>query len=156
LASIAAFALRAHAAPAPLDSAAAVAFLRSNATPVRLEAGALAGAGGDSLRHAAAASRFVLVGEAHGFVESPALSAALFRAMRSGGPAHFVTEAGPVSAQDIERLAREKDPVAAFAAYDRAHPWALPFYTWREEAEMAAGIVRAGGDVWGVDQEFME
>jgi hypothetical protein len=148
------------AAAAPLDSAAVVAALKARAATVNLMDGRLGGPGADSLRAVLRSARFLLVGEPHGFVEVPQVCAALYHEFRATGPAALAIETGPASAHEVERLARERDAVAAFRTFDATYPWALPFYTWREEGEMAASVVRESGvahdALWGLDQEFME
>src|SRR5207253_10702835 len=70
---------------------------------------------------------------------------------------YLAIETGPASGHEVERLARERDAVAAFRTFDSTYPWALPFYTWREEGEMAASIVRESGvtrdALWGLDRK---
>ena len=138
-------ALPASAATAPFDSTAVVAVMAAHALPLTLVDGALAGAGADTLEVELARDRFVLVGEPHGFVEPPRFVAALYDAFARSGAAHLAIENGPVSAGVIEDLAARPDPIAAFRGFDREYPWGLPFYTWREEAAMAAHVVGAAG-----------
>jgi hypothetical protein len=143
---------------APVDSLAAVELLRTHAYPLTLEAGELHGAGADSL-WSEGRRRFVVVGEDHGFAEVPRFCAALFRGLHRTGYQHVAIEVGPLSANVMSSLARQREPLAAFRQYDATHPWGLAFLAWQEEAEWVIDAVHTagGGDgvVWGLDQEFM-
>ena len=148
-----------RAAAAPVDSLGAVELLRTHAYPLTLSAGELHGAGADSLWSEARRSRFMMVGEDHGFAEVPRFCAALFRGLHRTGYQHVAIEVGPVSANVISGLAHEREPLTAFRRFDAAHPWGLPFLFWQEEAEWVIDAVRTAGGgpdvVWGLDQEFM-
>ena len=134
--------LAAPATAAPIDSLGAVELIRTHAYPLTLQAGELQGAGADSLWSEARRSRFVMVGEDHGFAEVPRFCAALFRGLHRNGYRHVAIEVGPVSANVISRLAREREPLAAFRRFDSAHPWGLPFLFWQEEAEWVIDAVK--------------
>jgi hypothetical protein len=137
-------ALAAPATAAPIDSLGAVELLRTHAYPLTLQAGELHGAGADSLWSEARRSRFVMVGEDHGFAEVPRFCAALFRGLHREGYRHVAIEVGPMSASVISSLAREREPLTAFRRFDAAHPWGLPFLFWQEEAEWVIDAVRMG------------
>lgn len=115
----------------------------------------LAGPGAELLREAAAQSQFLLIGESHGNVETPALTAALARALRSVGYAVLAVEVGPVSARKLEELASRPDAMEAFQEFHERLPLTLPFFFWREEVAMLIEGRKLGYRVWGLDQEFI-
>jgi len=148
------------ASAAAVDSTAAFELIRANALPLRLQDDTLAGPGAARLMAEGSRSRFVLVGEDHGIAELPRFCTAYFHGLQRIGFHHVAIEVGPVTAQIIGDLAREKDPIAAFRRYDAAHPWSMPFVNWREEAAWVADVIRTSGGrsdaLWGLDQEFLE
>jgi hypothetical protein len=163
-----ALALGAAAAPpratarAPQDGAPAalVDELARHRYPLTLENGSLGGEGARVLSDEARAAAFVLVGEDHGLAEMPRFVDALFRLVAPHGYRHLAVEAGPVTGRYLTRMASAPDAERAFADFNREHPFALPFYSWREEAEMLASAVRAAGPatrepIWALDQEFI-
>jgi hypothetical protein len=145
---------------APVDSLGATEILRANAQPLTLENGELRGPGADSLWSEAKRSRFVMVGEDHGFAEVPHFCAALFRGLHRAGYGHVAIEVGPITARTAATLAASAHPVEAFRAFDKSHPWGIPFLFWQEEAEWVTDALHTaggGGEVlWGLDQEFIE
>lgn len=128
---------------------------------MKLENGALTGPGAQALLARLPKAQFVLIGEEHGFADTPRLALALARAGRKYGLTHHVVETGPLSeewAGDVLRKAGVDGLARALAG----RPLALPFLTMREDAELAHYFVagaRRGADaldaLWGVDQEFI-
>jgi hypothetical protein len=145
--------VRAQAAPSLADE------LARHRYGLTLENVELGGDGATFLLDEARASEFVLIGEDHGFAEMPRFTAALFRALEPSGYHHLVVEAGPITGRYITRMATDKDPQRAFADFNRTYPFALPFYSWREEADMLATAAAAAKGVdepiWALDQEFI-
>jgi hypothetical protein len=133
--------------------------LSAHAVPLTLAVGRISGPGADLLRSEAGRSQFVLVGEDHGMRELPRLTAALFRAIQPAGYSHLAVEVGPYSGRTLEATLRRPGGRSAFARAVKANPWAVPFYAWVEEADMAADVVAATpgrtGTIWGLDQEFI-
>ena len=128
--------------------------------PLTLENGRLGGEGARVLSDEAKASEFVLVGEDHGLAEMPRFVDALFRLVAPHGYRHLAVEAGPLTERYLTRMASGADAQKAFADFNREHPFALPFYSWREEAEMLESAVRIVGPatrepIWALDQEFI-
>lgn len=145
---------------APVDSLGAAEILRANAHPLTLENGELRGPGADTLWSEARRSRFVMVGEDHGFAEVPRFCAALFRGLHRAGYGHVAIEVGPISAKTAARLAISPRPIEAFRAFEAAHPWGIPFLFWQEEVEWVTDALHTAGGgpdvLWGLDQEFIE
>lgn len=144
----------AKASPPSLDSV-----LRENRRDLTFTGGTLGGPGAIFLESEGRSSQFVLIGEDHGIAEIPEFTAALFRRLVPAGYRHLVIETGPLSGSRIESMASSKDAAAAFAAFNRNHPFALPFFNWREEAAMITETREAAGrvptHVWAIDQEFI-
>ena len=153
------FALLVASTPLTAQDTALVAALRSHAMPLTVDGGRLGGPGADLLKAEAARSQFVLVGEDHGMREPPALTAALFRAIQPVGYSHLAVEVGPFTGRALEAALRRPGGEAAFGRSVKASPWAVPFYNWKEETDMAADVVaatpRRAGTIWGLDQEFI-
>jgi hypothetical protein len=137
------------------DSPLAVA-LTAHRLTLRLDEGKLSGPGADFLVAEGKDSQFFLIGEDHGGVESPRFAAAMYGALQPAGYRHVAVEAGPITGERLEGLATA-DAIGRFSV---AHPFALPFFNWREEAEYLAAVVKSKPSgvkraVWGIDQEFV-
>ncbi len=131
--------------------------LEAHRSPVLLAEGRLGGPGADLLLREGAAAQFFLVGEEHGIADIPELTGALFRNLAPHGYRHLVIETSPPLARELERRARSGGAEAVLEL-SRIHPFAVPFFSWTEEAELlAAAVEGAGSDpiLWGVDYEFM-
>ena len=90
--------------------------------------GALNGEGADAIIAHIKGAQFILVGEDHGFADSPEIAAALARAARPFGFNHHVIEAGPISVDWVANILR-RDGVDGLADGLRGRPLALPFLT---------------------------
>lgn len=120
---------------------------------MRLADGVLTGPGADALTAHLEDAQFILLGEEHGFADSPVIGRALAEAAWAYGLRHHVVEVGPsatVWAGDVLR-----GGVGALAAQLEGKPIALPFLNMREDAELAKYFLDRRGDLWGVDQEFI-
>jgi hypothetical protein len=133
----------AHAEDSPLAAA-----LKAHRMTLRLDGGKLTGAGADFLLDEGRRSQFFLIGEDHGGAESSRFALAVFQALEPAGYHHIAVEAGPITAKRLHSLGS----VEAIGRLNVAHPFALPFFNWREEAEFLVGTK---ADVWGLDQEFV-
>jgi hypothetical protein len=131
----------------------------ANRHAIRLQNGRLEGDGAKLLLDEAAKSQFFLLGEDHGAAETAQVGEAMAVALQPLGFRHIAIEAGPLTGQRLERLAREGG-APALAKFAAAYPFALPFFGWAEEQAYLAAAVRAYGPsakrvVWGLDQEFV-
>lgn len=152
-ASLAAAALAVVAAAAPAGASAQQeregepetlslrAALEQNRHALAMEDGRLTGPGAEFLLREAAAARHLLVGETHGVAEAPALVADLFRRLRDDGYRHLAVEIGPVQARRLNQVISGSDPMAGLRAFLGDHWPGVPFYSWREEAELLAAAV---------------
>lgn len=115
--------------------------------------GGISGPGAELLLREADRARFVLIGEDHGVAEISQVSTAIFRAAR---PAFslYGAEVGPLAAEQIVSMAKDPRGMAAFDDFQRAFPFAFPFATFREDAELMALAARQGAFA-GLDQEFL-
>lgn len=124
-----------------------------------LDEGVLKGRGADFLLSEAKAAQFFLIGEDHGIAEVPQFTVALFQQMNPMGYHHFAIETGPLTAQLLTRLAAEPNAQAAFSAFHKENPFAVPFYNWHEEAALLIAVLKAlkpgAQPLWGLDQEFI-
>jgi hypothetical protein len=119
----------------------------------------LSGPGAAIVRNAVAKADFVLLGEDHGMREIPAFITALCRSeLAPRGFRTYALELGPVAARKTEEALRAKDPVAAMARFETAHPDGLAFFNIREELDWLSACQAASRtplDLIGVDQEFL-
>src|SRR4030095_7354979 len=106
--------------------------LQKNRLPLTMTGGP-AGRGWDWLVEQARDSRFTLIGEEHGVVETAQLSAALFNALRASGYSRMAIELSPIIAQDIETAARRNGLQGILDFFAGAGTW-NPMYL-REEAQ---------------------
>lgn len=123
-----------------------------------LEAGQLAGPGGELLQRAAREAQFTLVGEEHGVAEIPALTAALFRALVPHGYRHLAIETGEALALALDSVARQPAPLPALTAFYEAHWPGAPFFILEPEARLLAEAVAlspARPVLWGLDYDIM-
>jgi hypothetical protein len=123
-----------------------------------LHDGRLAGEGAELLYSAVEQSQFFLIGEEHGVAEIPLITAALFQAGTAVGYKHLAIEVGPLLAQSLTS-ALEQNGRDGLAAFIHSDPLAIPFYSWREDAELLqAAYTTVHGTpnpLWGLDQEFV-
>ncbi len=133
---------------------------RANAATFNLIDGHLKGPGAGMLSRAARENQFIMVGEDHGFREVPEFVGALFEVARPAGYRHLAVEVGPLTSRRLETMMRSpaaQQDLNAFLA--RYTPFTIPFFFWKEEAQMLESVVKsvapARGVVWGLDQEFI-
>ncbi|MFC2951000.1 hypothetical protein ACFOOP_03620 [Marinicaulis aureus] len=126
----------------------------ATAAPMSVTAAGLEGPGAALILERLPDAQFILVGEDHGFAGSPQITRALADAARGGGVIHHVVEIGPISADWVSGVLK-RDGVDGLAAALEGKPLAAPFLNMREDADLAASILENGGDLWGVDQEFI-
>ncbi len=122
--------------------------------------GKLAGPGADFLRNRIAGSHFVLIGEEHGVATIADTVRALLPDLTQSGYRHFAIETDPYIAAKLEAMLRAggTKEVAKFLATD-GNQFAIPFYNWSAEAELALAHVKANANstpsLWGLDQVFI-
>jgi len=134
--------------------------LRSNSSSFNIADGHLRGLGADVLSRAVRENQFILVGEDHGIRELPQFVAALFDAARPAGYRHLAVEIGPITGRRLETMMRAPDAQKQIDTFlGRYTPFTLPFFFWKEEAQMLESVVKSvpaqRGVVWGLDQEFI-
>jgi hypothetical protein len=144
----------------PAQDTALVRALRTSSAPFTLVDGRLEGRGAEVLARAARENQFIMVGEDHGFREAPAFVGALFAAARQAGYRHLAVEAGPITSRRLETMMRAPSAQHDLDAFlGRYTPYTIPFFFWKEEAQMLEGVVKGvpstRGVVWGLDQEFI-
>jgi hypothetical protein len=134
--------------------------LRANVSPFTIANGRMTGAGADALARAARENQFILVGEDHGIRELPEFVSALFAAARPADYRHLGVEIGPITGRRLETTMRAPDSQREIDTFlGKYTPFTLPFFFWKEEAQMLESIVKSvpgtRGVVWGLDQEFI-
>jgi len=143
--------------------AALVAAVRAEGPPksfeqMSLENGALAGPGAKLLLDRLPSAQFILVGEDHGFADSPEIALALAKASRPYGVVYHVLEEGPLITEWAQDRLRQGG-VDALSAALKGRPLSLAFLSKAEDAALAeyfvANAPRGKGALWGVDQEFI-
>ena len=159
--SLAAAFLLALAGTATAQDTTLVHALARHASAFDVAEGRMRGPGADTLAGIARDNQFLLVGEApHGMRELPEFVGALFDLARPAGYGHLAVEAGPLTAQMLERMMRGADPHARVTSFLRDHTsFSLPFFNWSEETDLLAHVVatspRPDNVLWGLDQEFL-
>jgi hypothetical protein len=130
--------------------------IRQTRAPLVLHDGHLTGSGGEMLKREIAASRFVLIGEAHLTHEIPQFAAAVCTEMR---PDAYAVEASPLAARYVASQLHDPERIAHMHATLEAHPWNLAFLDIREENDLAASCAASSANgsfqLWGLDQEFL-
>jgi hypothetical protein len=139
----------------PQASAQLAEALRQSALPISLEHGRPVGPGADWIARESANAQFVLIGEDHGMAEAPRIAAALWNAQMGGAFQQLVIETGPYATVEMADALRAGSE--GLAALNARYPTAIPFFTWREDGEMAEAAVASDGTaaLCGVDQEFI-
>ena len=132
-------------------------------TPIKpaimsLTNGTLDGDGADLLRAKLPDAQFILIGEDHGFADSPEIALALAREARPYDVVHHVIEIGPRTDALVSGILEGGDEVD-LSAFLTGRPLAVPFANMAEDARLADYFVdeaTTGSDpLWGVDQEFL-
>lgn len=132
--------------------------LEANRKTFQLENGLLQGSGADFFQRAAEENQFFLIGENHGLAEIPQFTAALYGLISRESYTYFATETGPYTAAMLQQLTHRAEFLSDLKQLLAQYPWSIPFYGWKEEAQMLDDIVgdRNPGEpvIWGLDQEF--
>ncbi len=125
---------------------------------MRLESGALEGPGAELITDRLATAQFILVGEDHGFADSPEIALALAKEARPFGVVNHVLEVGPLTGDWVVEILKAGGQDALGAAF-AGRPLAAPFVNLKEDAALADYFVsnapRKRRVLWGVDQEFI-
>ncbi|MGH9420024.1 MAG: hypothetical protein ACRD3J_08630, partial [Thermoanaerobaculia bacterium] len=133
---------------------------RTSSAPFAIVDGRLKGSGADVLSRAIRENQFIMVGEDHGIREVPEFVGALFAAAQPAGYRHLAVEVGPVTSRRLETMMRSPTAQQDLNAFlGRYTPFTIPFFFWKEEAQMLEDVVKSvpstRGVVWGLDQEFI-
>ena len=134
--------------------------LKANASEMSIVGGKLEGRGAERIVQEARANQFILVGEDHGIREVPEFVGALFESVRPEGYSHLGVEVGPETTRMLETMMRSPSAQAGLDAFlARYTQFTIPFFFWREEAQMLERVVKSvpkrNEVVWGLDQEFV-
>lgn len=129
--------------------------LSANTYTLRLQNGELRGSGADWLTRRARQADHFLIGERHGTAEIPRIVGALYERLEPLGYNYAALEIGPFTARKVNATLQAGGLQALRALITRYDNSPIAFFDWAEEARLAARIVRSGGTLWGVDQEFM-
>jgi hypothetical protein len=135
-----------------------IARILQNRYSLSVRNGQLSGTGADMLRSAIAQSRFVLLGEEHGFAQAPELATAICNAAGSDRFHAMAIEEGPLAAAALESFARRRDGLAQLSAFAKSFPQSINVYNSRGEFEMLQQCARAAqGEfhLWGLNQEAL-
>lgn len=130
--------------------------VKARAMPLRIAPTGLSGAGAGFLTTQAAASQFVLIGEDHGFADTPQFAQGLQASLGEKRFDHLVLEIGYYAALRVEAsLCEHQDGLARL---NRSFPFFSPFVNFKEDGALATSFVACDGaapSLWGVDQEFL-
>ena len=132
--------------------------LLQNRYSLTLSNGHFTGSAAQLIQSAVAQSRFILVGEQHGFAQSPSFWSAL---CTIGVPAGFHTmaiEEGPLVAGELEQWSTRADGEAQLIAFRKQYPESIDIYTTREDFAMLQHCARTSPSpfhLWGLNQEAL-
>jgi hypothetical protein len=130
-----------------------IARLIQNRYAISVQDGRLSGAAAQVLQSAITKSRFILLGEYHGLIETPKFWTAV---CNTAGAHVMAIEEGPLAAAALEASARRPDGAAQLAAFRKTFPESINIYSAREEFEMLQQCARAARNdfhLWGLNQE---
>lgn len=127
--------------------------LDANKQTLTISRDGLGGPGAATLLAPARTAQFILVGEDHGFAETPEFVDALRRSLGNDAPENLVLEIGPESARRVTQAARS-DKLRELAV---DYPMAIPFLNLREDGAMTSAWLQGSprAALWGLDQEFL-
>lgn len=143
-------------APPPTPPDRFITRLLQNRYALSVGKGQLSGPGRQLLESAIARSRFVLLGENHGFAQTSAFSAAVCNAAGQERLHAMAVEEGPLIAAALEGWVRRPDGLMQLAAFARTFPKSINLYGTHEEYEMLQACARASSGefhLWGLNQE---
>ena len=129
--------------------------IREHRRDLSLVGGSPEGDGFEWLVEQGADARFVLLGEAHGNAETPAITTALADRLADEGFSALALEIGPVAAHRVSTLASEVDAEEQLADLTRDVPFGIAFFNYRDEIDLVCEASRRGYEIWGLDQEFV-
>jgi len=113
----------------------------------------ISGPGAELLLGEAEKASYVLIGEEHGIAEVGWLTRAIYT--RASPPfSTYAGEVGNMAAEKIKDLAQDPGGLAAFDAFQKEFPFAFPFATFKDDAELLGKIAK-GSRIVGLDQEFL-
>jgi len=101
-------------------------------------------------------SRFILVGEDHGFAQTSAFAASICNAAGQDRLHAMAVEEGPLIAAALEGWIRQPDGLTQLGAFTRSFPDSINLSSTRDEYEMLQTCARArSGEfhLWGLNQE---
>lgn len=130
--------------------------VKARAMPLRIAPTGLSGAGAEFLTAQAAASQFVLIGEDHGFADTPQFAQGLQASLGGKRFDHLVLEIGHYAARRVEASLCERKE--GLAQLNQAFAFFSPFVNFKEDGALAASFVacdRKTPSLWGIDQEFL-
>ena len=129
-----------------------------NRYSLTLSNGHFTGSAAQLLRSAVAQSRFILVGEQHGFAEPPAFWSALCSIAVPAGFHTMAIEEGPLAAGELEQWSTRADGEAQLIAFQKQYPESIDIYTTREDFAMLQHCARTSPypfHLWGLNQEAL-
>lgn len=130
--------------------------VKARAMPLRIASAGLSGSGAEFLLTQAAASQFVLIGEDHGFADTPQFAQGLQASLGDKRFDHLVLEIGYYAARRVEAAQCERK--GGLARLNQAFPFFSPFVNFSEDGALAASFAacdRTAPSLWGIDQEFL-
>jgi hypothetical protein len=130
--------------------------LKAATSPLTITAaGDLEGTGGIEMTDAIRDAQFVLIGESHFSRETPAVAAAVCRAMR---PDRYAIEVGPYAAAYVNGLLQVPQRKILMKEREHDFPDNMAFLNVEQENDLAATCMASsqekGEALWGLDQEF--
>jgi hypothetical protein len=132
--------------------------LLQNRYRLTLNNGQFTGSAAQLLQSAVAQSRFILVGEQHGFAQSSSFWSALCTIAVPAGFNTMAIEEGPLVASEIEQWSTHADGEAQLIAFRKQYPESIDIYTTREDFAMLQHCARTSQSpfhLWGLNQEAL-
>lgn len=134
----------------------------ANTYTLHLSNGKLSGPGAKWLVRQGVAVQDFLIGDRHATAQIPRIVAALYEGLAAKGYDRAALEIGPYTARKVDSELQQ----GGLSGYEHwllktahGHPrtgeFLLTGFTdWQGEARLAATVVKDGGHIWGLDQEF--
>ena len=130
--------------------------LLQNRYSLTLSNGQFTGTAAHLLQSAVAQSSFILVGEQHGFAQSPSFWSALCTIAVPAGFHTMAIEEGPLVTGELEQWSTRADGEVQLIAFTKQYPESIDIYTTREDFAMLQHCARTSQfpfHLWGLNQE---
>lgn len=127
----------------------------ANTYTATLQDGQLEGPGADWLEARGREADHFLMSERHGTAQIPMVAASLYERLSDDGYGPVALEIGSFAGEATTEALRQGGYPALERLITRYEGPPIAFLNRKEESQMAARMVEAGGTIWGIDYEFI-